>query len=136
MFYLASQNNYQLLSWWNRGSFFAVLKPLQSYNSSNLRYFLAFKTNSFVYRIYANLNEICTKFKYFRWSDWNFHRYKMKLLLVMSFSGPYWVQMWGNKDQKNSEYGKFSSSVYYSYLLDSSINHLPCWTVYPRNKLQ
>ena len=34
----------------------------------------------------------------------------IKSVRIRSFSGPYSIWMWGNTDQKNSEYGHFSRS--------------------------
>ena len=37
----------------------------------------------------------------------------MKNIRIRSFSGPYSVQMWENKDQQKSEYGQFLLSFTY-----------------------
>ena len=50
----------------------------------------------------------------------------VKSVSIRSFSGPHSVRMWENTDQKNSEYGHFSRSVYFNNMSSQSTNQLIC----------
>lgn len=57
------------------------------YDWSKLRFFPHFNTKSFVYGMYVDLDVICTRFKHFRWSGWNFPVYKYFLRFSINLYG-------------------------------------------------